>query len=104
MTLSVFDRLLLLNILPAQGDITTLRIVRDLQSALAFSEEEHKALEITNEGGQVRWKKDAEQAVGIDIGSVGRAIIRDRLVELNEQKMLKMEHLSLYERFVESKE
>ena len=43
-TLSVKGRLMLLGILPAEGDLTTIRIVRELREGLSFSETEHKQL------------------------------------------------------------
>src|SRR3990167_8055299 len=99
MTLSVFERLILLNILPAEGDITTIRIVRTLREALSFSEEEHKALEFTREDGTVRWKSDGERAKEIIIGSKARSIVAERLKTLNEQKKLTESHLPIWERF-----
>jgi len=46
MKLSVFERMILLNTLPAEGDLTTLKIVRGLRESLSFTEEEHAALNI----------------------------------------------------------
>ena len=44
MKLSVKARLLILQVLPDESNITTMRIVRDLQGNLSFSEAESKAL------------------------------------------------------------
>ena len=46
MKLSVFERLILLNVMPKEGDFTTLKIIRNLQEALSFSEEELKVLDV----------------------------------------------------------
>lgn len=102
MTLKTYDRLVLLNVLPAQGDILTLRVVRDLQAALSFTEEESAALQFEQVDGAVRWKTEADEEKDIPIGDAARAVIRERLRELNDQKQLTLEHLPLYERFVES--
>ena len=44
MKLTVPERLILVNILPAESDYTTLKLVRKLRESLSFSEEEHKQL------------------------------------------------------------
>ncbi|KKL11469.1 hypothetical protein LCGC14_2545550, partial [marine sediment metagenome] len=46
MLLNVKQRLLLLNILPDQGDYITLKIIREQQERLSFSEEELKRLKV----------------------------------------------------------
>ena len=48
MKLSVKARLLILQVLPDESNITTMRIVRDLKGALSFSEAESKALAFKN--------------------------------------------------------
>jgi len=104
-TLSVFDRLILLNIFPSESNIITLRIVRELKMLIGFSEIEHRKLEIhlDQESGNVHWKKDAENDIEIEIGDVGRSIIVDALKSLNEKNKLSEQHISLYEKFVEGK-
>lgn len=46
MELKVAERLMLLNLLPKEGDIVTLRVIRDAQQAIGLTEEELEALEI----------------------------------------------------------
>jgi len=101
MLLKVGDRLLLLNILPIIGSVDTLKIVRDLQAALSFSEEEHKAFDITRDGNEIRWNEKADIPVEIPIGEIATKVIIDRLKEMDKRKQLKIEALHLYERFVE---
>src|SRR5207247_9230228 len=64
MEFSVQERLILLSILPAEGDLTTLRIVRGLREQLSFSEEEHALLKFNQAENRVAW--DAEAAKLID--------------------------------------
>ena len=103
MKMKVFERLLLQNILPAEGDILTLRIVRDLREALSFSEKELEALDITQEPGttSVKWVAAADVPTEIEVGPVAFGLVRERLVALNNDKKLTVEHVPLYERFVE---
>ena len=57
MKLSVGDRLILLGVIPQQGDFTTLKIVRNMRDELSFSEEEHKKLKFRQEGEMMHWGK-----------------------------------------------
>lgn len=125
MLLTVFERLILLNVLPKEGDFTTLKIVRQLREDLSWTEEEHAALqfhtkcrdcghrmELTDQAcpecgggqdGQIHWITKAAQDAEIPIGEKATDIIVATLKALDEQKSLRDEHFTLYERFVESK-
>ena len=100
MELSVFERLILLNILPREGDFTTLKIVRKLREDLSFSEEEHKVLQIRTEDGMVHWKKEGDVSKDITIGEKAMDVIQGVLKKLSTDKKLKDEHFSIYEKFV----
>jgi hypothetical protein len=102
MKLSVYERLLLLNILPKEGDYTTLKILRVLKEDLSFSEEEHKALEFSQESGTsvVHWKTEGETMKEVLIGEKATDIIVGALKALDAKKKLQEEHMPLYERFV----
>lgn len=100
MDLSVMERLLLLELLPAEGSITTLRIVRDLRSALSFTEQEHADWHIEQQGGQVRWDTVAAQLTPIAIGPTASALIRAALEKRNTAQTLRAEHVDLWDRFV----
>ena len=101
MELTVPERLILLNLLPKQGDITTIRIIRDLQADLSFSEEEHKALQFVQDGSRVTWTPNGVGAVNIKIGPKASRLIAEVLESLSQEGKLGLEHLSLYERFCE---
>jgi len=100
MILSVFERLLLLNILPKEGDLTTLKIVRTLRDNLSFSEEEHAALQFKREGNSTLWRDDGEVNKDVAIGEKATDIIADALKALNKAKKLTEQHIDLYEKFV----
>lgn len=103
MELSVGERLVLLSVLPEESDFTTLKVIRDLRMALSFSEEEHKKYKFAQQGTTVQWNDKVEQTKEITIGEKAKDIIVLALSKLNEQKKLKMEHFSLYEKFIEHK-
>lgn len=100
MQLSVFDRVLLLNILPREGDFKTLKVLRKLKDDLGFGEDELAALEFQQEGTQIHWRTEADTPKEVAIGEVAHGLIADRLRELDAAKKLSLEHMSLYERFV----
>ncbi len=100
MELSVGERLVLLSILPREGDLTTVRVVNELKQALSFSEEEHAALEIRQEGDGVVWK-ETDKTKEISIGARAHVLIADALKALDEEKKLTTGHLDVWSKFSE---
>jgi hypothetical protein len=100
MKLNVLERLLLLNILPHEGDFTTLKIVRKLREDLSFSEEEHVALEFKNDNEQVKWNSDSHVIKEVDLGKKAEDLIKVHLEKLNAEKKLTENYFELYEIFV----
>ncbi len=102
MKLSIKERVLLLNVLPSEGDLTTIKIVRELREGLSFSEEELEAGNIqTSDEGNISWGDNFEK----DVEIVGEAlkISQDALTRLDEEKKLNVGHISLYEKIVGDK-
>ena len=104
MELSIEERLLLLMILPREGDITTIKIVRQLREALSFSEHEHElfGMMFQTEDGRVEW--DQEKAVDVDIpfGPQAMKVIVEVLEKLNKDGKLSEHHISLYDKFIDT--
>ncbi len=103
MILTVRERLQLLNVLPPSptGKITALRIYRQFREALSFSEEEHKALELTTEGSNIRWNSAVPQGQDIEAGPVAiewvAAILKG--MEEADPPTLTEEYISLWDKF-----
>jgi hypothetical protein len=101
--LSIGDRLRLLNILPPEGDLTTIRIVRELRESLSFTEAElaDAQIKMDETDGQVvtRWKQGSIPDKTIDIGPKAAELIRSALGELDKAKKLRPEHLVLIDMF-----
>ena len=100
MELQISERLVLLSILPMEGDFTTLKIVRELRESLSFNEEEHEKHNFRQEGSKTFWDNDTGELKEIPIGEKATDIIVDALKKLNDDKKLRDEHFSLYEKFV----
>lgn len=99
MILNAFERLTLLQLLPGEGDITTLRIMRDLSSSLGFSEDEIKNLNLKNEGSRVIWDTTADKPKDVEIGTAALGKIREVFKKLSDSQKLQIAHVPLYERF-----
>lgn len=106
MKLTVQERVMLGNILPQEGNFVTLKVLRNLKMDLSFSEAETKKWAIATRDGQVNWRllneknKPIDQEAEIEIGEKAKDIIVLALAKLNEEKKLRDEHYTLYERFI----
>src|SRR4030042_2235 len=106
MKLSVLERILLLGLLPKEGNILTVRLIRTLREKIEFKEEEIKLFEIktvssTTGDALITWNKKAETEVEIDITTLEKTIIVEQLKDVNDKKKLTPDHISLYEKFLE---
>jgi hypothetical protein len=108
MQLTTGERFALLSILPAEGSLSTIKIVRTLREDLSFSEEEHTVLEfkeVTKEGKKtIEWNLKGESNKDIDIGPRAFMTILDLLKKLDETGKVKEYHLPLFEKFPNEQE
>ena len=100
---SVMERFLLLNgVLPAQGDITTIRLLRRVREALSFSEEEHTLLNIRQAEGnpnQMLWHDPDGHMKSVEIGPKVRELVVAGLASVSNAGQLTDQHLTLWDRF-----
>jgi len=104
MLLTVRERLILLSILPQEGDFLTLKVLRNLQESFSFTEGELARYKFVQVEDKVTWDDKVEQGKEIEIGKKANDIIVLALSKLNEQKKLRMEHFDLYSKFVEQEQ
>ena len=101
MQLSVLNRILLLNILPPEGDITTIKLIRRLREDLSFSEAEHIQFDIKkSDDGMIRWNPEAEVVKDVEFGPKALAVVEATLKKLSAEKKLTAQHIDLYEQFI----
>ena len=100
MKMTVMERLVTMNLLPAEGSFTNLKLVRVAKEVLTFSEEEHKTLQFKQIGDQMTWNQTVVIEKEVEIGEVVSLIIVEALKKLDSEGKLKDEHISLYEKFV----
>jgi len=101
MKLDVLNRLVLLNVLPKEGNIMTLKIVRKLREELSFSEEEHKELDFQESNGKLVWNTVINDDKEIEIGEKASDIIVETLKKLDRENKLHEDHLPIWEMFIE---
>ena len=99
-TLSVIDRVILLNILPKEGNMITLLALKGLKESLVFSEFENKALDVRMEGENLFWNKGAEQVKDVEIGGALLAIIVDTFTKMDAEGKLNETMIDVYQQFV----
>lgn len=102
MNLTIRERIILLSILPKEGNYAMLKILTNLRMSLAFTEEEVKEWNVVTDPDtwQTTWNKDAVGTVEIPIGEKATDIIVDAFKKLNKQNKLVEEMIDTYERFV----
>ena len=105
---SVLERFSLLNgVLPAKGDITTIRLLRRVREALSFSEDEHALLNIRRAEGdpnQMLWDDPAAHMKRVEFGPKMRELAVQGLKALSGAGQLADQHLSLWDRFMPEEE
>jgi len=109
MELTVMERITLMSVLPRQGNFLELTILRTLREKLEFSEEELEKGQIVITplaDGRTNWISKAPDKVIKDcnISEPAEVIITIQLKNLDKEKTLRPEHISLYEKFVLAKE
>lgn len=106
--LSVVNRISLLGLLPNEGDLTTIKIIRELREELSFTADEHALLGFRPAGDRkVIWNEEAAVNKEIVFSGVREIIlekVKTQLREMEDKGKLKLDHLSLYEVLVEKAE
>jgi len=102
--LKILDRLLILNMLPTESNVVTMRVIRNIQDNIGFKDEEIKKYNIKTKasdsgGSSVKWDDDSYE-VDVDIGDTGISIIKEALETLDKGNKITDGHLDLYEKFM----
>jgi hypothetical protein len=97
MKLNIKERVLLLSLAPAKGDIVLLRLVQELNNALSFTEEEIKTANIQTINDRIIWEKDFEKDINIPDPIKNK--IKEGLQTLSDKGELTLDYLSLWDKF-----
>jgi len=102
--LNVLERLSLLNIFPQEGNFSNLRLIREAGMTIGFSDKESVEFEIIQNGENIKFNANKGKVEKeIEIGERAYSIICESLEKLDKDKKLTQQHVSLYEKFIESK-
>jgi len=108
--LTIVERISLLDLLPRQGNIVTLRLLADLRKKVALTGEEiekYGVKQIQSEGGGVlvQWAPEFDKMrVDISMSDHEKGIVTRELTRLESAGQLTMNQLPLYEYFIDNKE
>ena len=100
MELNIPERLMILDILSTiSGNFATLKIVRDLQDNISFSEKETADNSITTNDDGFHWKGNGIKE--IDFGKRGMEIVVNVLKKLDAEEKLTQNYYTIYEKFID---
>ena len=100
MELNIKQRLALLNVVPVEGvRMTDLRIAKELQLRLGFTEEEQAQFGFVQADDRLNWNQEADGPVDIKIGPRAHVLIVDALKKLDEEAKLTLDHVDIWELF-----
>lgn len=88
----------MLNLLPPEGTLLTMKIVHELRQDLAFSEEELAALKFQQSNDRLQWENTVEPKE-IEVGVKAMSTTYDLLEKLNKEEKITEAHLTLCEKF-----
>jgi len=100
MKLNLLERVTILGILPQEANFLNLKIIKDIQEAVSFTEKDFKEFDIKQTDGKITWNAKGTEEKEISIGEKATDIIVEALKELNKNKKLTANHYSLYVKFV----
>lgn len=101
MKFGVAERLHLLGVTRhMEGNLVTLRVVRDLQNALGFSDEETQAINLRSDADGAKWDLEPEPKE-VEVSPTAREAVVSAFRQFERREALTMDLLPLYEKFLE---
>lgn len=98
--LSIHDRLMILGLLPREGDFVTLKLARDIREKVELSQAEMKKHDVkprsAEDGGGLQWI-EPKKKTKIDFSSAEMELLKAKVSELDKTKKIRSEILSLCE-------
>lgn len=102
--LTVADRLNLLNMLPKEGNIVTMRTVRKLLDTIALTDEEQKIWNVKTEGTNVRWDSTAKTDKNLEFSDIAIGIIKLVLKKQTKEEKITLQTIGLFDKFIPENE
>ncbi len=98
--LNVPERLVLMGLLPKEGNFITLKTIRDTMDLIGFKEEDLKLYEIKQNGEQTNWNKKGNEEKEFDLGEKATNLKIEALQKLDKENKLIQNQFSLFEKFI----
>lgn len=96
------ERFAIVQLLPAEGDLLTMRDVKDLKRSLMPTPGERAEYGIEVDEKGIHWNPlMADNEVEVDFTTPQVALVVNKLRDLKEDKKLREEHVDLWDKFVE---
>jgi len=101
--LHIQERIILMELLPKEGNFVTLKMIRELREQLALNKDERESMGIKIEGDQVSWDpvKAQENLKEMDFDDLAVDIVKSQLKRLDESNKLEQKHFTIYQKFME---
>lgn len=91
--LNLAERILLIELIPQQGNFVELTLARDLLKSVEITAQEITECKIRQQDKQIIWEKDIEKEIVITNEQL--ELIKNKLKELNDNKQLRIEMIDL---------
>ena len=98
--LDVGERMVVISILPKEGNFLTLRVLRTLVSRIGLTAEEIKEFEVVQEGDRIVWNQKGYELLEFDLADVELDMIKQELKKLDSENKLTQDMFSIYEKFI----
>lgn len=100
--LSLAERIHLMNMLPEQGNVISIRRVDELKKKLLPSEAEIERWNLKIEGASFQWDPKSDTDAVIEVGQSMWDLVVKTLKDMDSAGTMTTNQVSLYEKFVEN--
>ncbi len=105
MNVTILERVLLMGIIPREGNIIDMNTAQNVRNVAQFSTEELDGLKMVQTESGMQWDAEAANEIGdkdIVVGVSGAELIKKTLMKLSDEEKLPIDALSLYRKFVDA--
>jgi hypothetical protein len=97
--LNVGERMIILSVLPKEGSIITIKLIRDLISRLGLSAEEFVEFGIKQDGSSLKFNEKGQKRLDFELHDAEIELIRKSLKELDSKGKLIAEMIPIWDMF-----
>ena len=95
MNLTIKDRIIMVDLLPEQGGMIDMILVRSISDRVALTAKEITDFSVVQEGNSVRWDQSKDSGVEIDFEMSEIELLKRRVQELDASKSITMRTFDL---------